>query len=209
MSDPPWSFHFVQEPVGSAFGISGIWSMESAWIRGMRMLTTATMGLAVATLAAASVDVSVATAAASHPASSHVTSVSFHGSAHHPEIVIRGHGFGSKPKPNLPISPEHAGAKYNAGCSTQKVVGNGNDGRDYSKHRLGVGWGKTAPHGFNAGVYVPGSYLDCIGLKVVSYSSTRVVLRPGCQYAHYAKLKVGDKFWISVNGAHARGTVHY
>jgi hypothetical protein len=172
-------------------------------------ITTATIGLAVATVATAAVGASVATAAAARPGSSHVTSVSFHGSAHHPKIVIRGHGFGSKPKSNLPISPEQAGKKYNSDCSKQKVAGNGKDGRDYSKSRLGVGWAKTAPSGFTAGVYAPGSYLDCIGLKIVSYSSTRVVLRPGCQYALYPKLKVGDRFLVTVNGARARGTVRY
>jgi hypothetical protein len=142
-------------------------------------------------------------------ASSHITSVVFTGSAKHPTITIKGGGFGKKPKPNLPIAPYKAGAKYDSACSRQRVVSKTHDGHDYSKHALGIGWSKTKPTGYGAGVYVPGSYVDCIGLRIVSYSATKVVLRPGTQYALYPGIKSGEHALIAVNGAHRRLTVHY
>jgi hypothetical protein len=147
--------------------------------------------------------------APSAPSSSHITSVVFTGSTKHPTITIKGSGFGKKPHPNLPIAPYKAGSKYQSACSRQRVVSKTHDGHDYSARALGVGWSKAKPTGYGAGVYVPGSYLDCIGLRIVSYSATKVVLRPGTQYALYPAIKPGEKALIAVNGAHLRLTVQY
>ena len=112
-----------------------------------------------------------------------IKKVVFTGTSTAPVITITGSGFGTKPTPDPQISPAKAGAKYHSACKAQPLQGNGKDGRDYGPTALGLGWGASAPSGYNAGVYVPGSYLDCIGFVVKSYTSTKVVLHLGCQYA--------------------------
>jgi hypothetical protein len=165
-----------------------------------------------ATLAVTLVTGVLAGSASAHPiakGSAQITKVTFSGSPKNPTITISGSGFGHRPSPNLPIPPYSAAKKYNSDCSKQRVAGNGKDGHDYAARSLGVGWSPQAPHGFSAGVYVPGQYLDCIGLKIIKYTPSRVVLRMGCQYKLYPKVKGGEKALVSVNGARARLTVHY
>jgi hypothetical protein len=142
-------------------------------------------------------------------ATGHISAVRFTGTVKKPTITITGSGFGSKPTPNLPISPDKAGRHYHAACATQRVAGNGKDGHDYKASDLGMNWGAQRPHGYKAGVYVRGSYIDCIGLIIVKYTNTKVVLRPGCQYALYRRMKEGDAALISVNGGKKRLSVHY
>jgi hypothetical protein len=138
-----------------------------------------------------------------------ITRVSFSGTATSPVITITGKALGAKPKPDPNLSPAKAGKKYGAACNKQPLQGNGKDGFDFGATALGVGWGTTAPTGYSAGTYVAGEYLDCIGLVISSYSSTKIVLHPGCQYALYSQLAAGDKFLVQVKGVTKSGTVTY
>jgi hypothetical protein len=138
-----------------------------------------------------------------------IKKVVFTGSSTTPVITVTGSGFAAKPAADPNISPAKAGDKYDSECNTQPLQGNGKDGRDYGPTALGVGWGASVPTGYSAGVYVSGSYLDCIGLVVTSYTATKVVLHLGCQYALYTPLTAGDHYLVQVAGVTKSGTVAY
>lgn len=169
----------------------------------------ATLAVAVGAVLTIPLVQPVAAQAATAPGAAVIKNVVFTGSSTAPIITISGSGFGSKPNPDPNISPATAGAKYHSACNTQPLEGNGKDGRDYGATALGVGWGTSVPSGYSAGVYVPGSYLDCIGLVVTSYTSTKVVLHPGCQYALYGRITAGDDYLIQVAGVTRSGKVAY
>jgi hypothetical protein len=135
--------------------------------------------------------------------------VVFSGTQSAPVILITGSGFGTKPTHDPKVSPARAGIKYHSACDTQPLQGNHKDGFDYGPTALGVGWGSSAPTGYSAGVYVSGSYLDCIGVVVRSYMPDKVVLRLGCQYALYPQIIAGDRYLIQVAGATKSGIVAY
>jgi hypothetical protein len=139
----------------------------------------------------------------------HITKVAFAGSSVAPVITITGSGFGNKPLADPRISPATAGGKYRSACYTQHVQGNGKDGNDFGPIALGVGWGSKPSKGYNAGVYVPGSYLDCIGIVIESYSSTKIVVQLGCQYVLYGRVAAGDYFLVEVGGHTSSGRVAY
>jgi hypothetical protein len=166
----------------------------------------ATLAAAVGAALSMTVISPAASAQGSRPAAV-IKKVVFTGTAKAPVITITGSGFGTKPTPNPKISPAKAGAKYHSACDTQPLQGNGKDGSDYGPKALGVGWGPQAPSGYSAGVYVPGSYLDCIGLVVGSYTATKVVLHLGCQYVLYSPITAGDRYLIEVAGTTTSGTV--
>ena len=136
-----------------------------------------------------------------------ISRVAFGGTAASPTITITGSKFGTRPKANPKISPAKAGAKYHSACYRQTLQGNGNDGSDYGQKALGIGWGTSTPSGYSAGVYVSGSYLDCIGLILQSYTPTRIVLHLGCQYPLYSQIVNGDRFVVQVRGVTKSGTV--
>jgi len=143
------------------------------------------------------------------PAAAVIKTVAFTGKSNAPVITITGSGFAKKPSPDPKISPAKAGAKYHSACDTQPLQGNGKDGSDYGPTALGVGWGTSVPTGYSAGVYVPGSYLDCIGLVVKSYTATKVVLQLGCQYALYTPIKAGDDYLMQIAGVTRTGKVSF
>jgi hypothetical protein len=142
-------------------------------------------------------------------ATTHISRVVFSGTSDEPVVTISGSGFGAKPPADPAISPAKAGRKYDSTCRTQPLQGNGKDGRDFGATALGVGWGTSAPSGYSAGVYVPGSYLDCIGLIVERYSATKIVLVPGCQYRLYSPITSGDDYLVEVKGTTHRGRVTF
>jgi hypothetical protein len=147
--------------------------------------------------------------AAATPSTVHVNKVVFTGSAASPVITITGTGFGKRPPADPKISPAKAGKKYHSACYRQTLQGNGKDGSDFGPSALGIGWGSSPPTGYSAGVWVPNSYLDCVGLLVTKYSPTKVVMKPGCQYALYGRIASGDDFLIEVDGTTHSGVVAY
>jgi hypothetical protein len=121
-----------------------------------------------------------------------ITSVAFGGSATAPTLTIRGSGFGSEPSASPSGPPYH----YLPGCTSQAPIGNKNDGHDYGAQALWVGWNHV-----QAGAYVKGAggYLDCVGLIIKKYSTTEIVVTPGCQYPYYAKLTNGTSVTVTVS----------
>jgi hypothetical protein len=169
-----------------------------------------TLAVAVScTLAIALVPVAASAQGSPAPAAVVISKVVFTGTSTAPVITITGSGFGTKPAPNPKISPAKAGAKFHSTCNTQPLQGNGNDGHDFGPTALGVGWGTSGPDQSSAGVYVPGSYLDCVGLIVVRYTTTKVVLHLGCQYALYTPIAAGDDYQVQVAGVTRTGIVAY
>jgi hypothetical protein len=134
-----------------------------------------------------------------------ITKVTFTGSSTAPVITVTGSGFGTRPTKDPNGSP----AKASAGCRKQPLAGNGKDGSDYGPSGLGLGWGTARPSGYNAGAYVADEYLDCIGVEIRSYTSTKIVFSLGCQYALYSPAKAHEDFLIQVHGATKRGVISY
>jgi hypothetical protein len=158
------------------------------------ILITGVMWVALAALASAS------TASAAK-----ITKVTFSGTSAAPVITVTGSGFGTRPAKD----PEGSPAKASAGCRSQPLEGNRNDGSDYGPSGLGLGWGTSRGSGYNAGVDVPHKYLDCIGVEIRSYTSTKVVFSLGCQYVLYSPAKAHENFLVQVHGATKRGVISY
>jgi hypothetical protein len=145
------------------------------------------------------------TVAAAQPT---IDSVSFEGTATRPKVVVTGSGFGSFPAADPLICPAKAGAKYGSRCNAQSLAGNKRDGNDYGATTLGLRW--DAPSGnVSAGIYVPGSYLDCIGVVIASWSATTVVFGLGCQYALYDKAMAGANYRLQLLDTLVSGTIRY
>ena len=160
---------------------------------------TLACGLALATAFA------LVAGAQGSPARARITSVTFTGSPSNPLVTIAGSGFGTRPHPSpsyKPTPPNGTAPPY--GCSTT-----GNVGYDYGT-RL---WLADLVPGaiWSAGRYRPGIHeLDCVGLLIMRYSSTKVVYRLGADYkVHGYRLNAGDPYQVAVNGAVKRGRVRY
>jgi hypothetical protein len=111
-----------------------------------------------------------------------ITAVTFTGSAARPEVTVTGTGFGTTPPSVAP------------GC--------GATGKDYAGDTLYL---QDLTTGWNAGM--PG---DCVGLKVLSHSTTRITFKFGGWYAsHTPTLAPGDTFLVGVDGVTTTGTVTY
>jgi hypothetical protein len=156
--------------------------------------------LAIATISVATVAIPVSSAA---PAK--IASVTFTGGEPNPTVTIRGQGFGRRPKPNpsyhplgnpplCPPEPTKPGAAY---------------GFDYGTSLYHEDLSQTPK--WTAGRYRPNaSELDCVGLIVVRYTPTTVVLRLGAFYREAGfHLAEGDADRVSVNGLAAKSRVHY
>jgi hypothetical protein len=137
-----------------------------------------------------------------------IGSVAFEGSATDPEIVVVGSGFGSVPGPDPAICPAKAGARYDSRCDAQTLAGNKRDGNDYGATTLGLRW-TSSSRNFSAGIYVAGSYLDCIGVVIKSWSPTTVVFGLGCQYALYDPAASGGQYRLQLRGDTRSGTIRY
>lgn len=141
---------------------------------------------------------------------SRITSVTFSGSTSAPMITIVGHGLGSKPAVNPTYQPAGHG-----GCAIFGLGGTSTQfGYDYGTS-LYIHDSSTSPV-WGAGRYRQGvGELDCVGLVVRSFSSTRVVLSLGAAYPNFPNvsatynLKPGDHYDIHVNGAIFSGRVRY
>ena len=144
-------------------------------------------------------------ASASTVSGAKITKATFTGTAAAPVVTVTGTGFGTRPAPDPNGSP----ARASVGCRRQPLAGNKKDGSDYGPTGLGLGWGKSAPSGYSAGTDVPGHYLDCIGVEIRSYSSTKIVFTLGCQYALYGAAKAHEDFLVQVHGTTKKGVISY
>jgi hypothetical protein len=137
-----------------------------------------------------------------------IKSVAFHGNMGAPVIDIHGRGFTPRPAPSPPKPPEPPYASTylqgGAGCTTTKPP----VGFDYGT-RLYI-----ATPGLSAGRYrpnlLPRHELDCVGLVIERYTTTRVTYKLGSDYtAHHYQIAEGDPYQVAVNSLHFHGRVHY
>jgi hypothetical protein len=153
--------------------------------------------LSAAVLAAGSVAVSLGMtvspgAGASVISPVKITSVKITGTVTAPVITVKGSGFGAR----RPTADPARHPNGQAGCpafpaSPPSLIAN--DGYDYGPGKLYL-WDRTA--GWRGGDYVPGSELDCIGLRITSWATAQIVLRPGTAYDH-AKLEGGHRYILT------------
>ena len=146
-----------------------------------------------------------------------VTSVAFHGSVASPVIDIRGHGFGLRPAlaPPKPPEPPYASTylQGGSGCTTTTPP----VGYDYGTSLYYTSGG---PHSYTSGAKLsagryrpnlqPYHELDCVGLVVIRYTSTRITFRLGSDYrVHHYRIDNGDRYEIGIHSLRHHGTVHY
>jgi hypothetical protein len=131
-----------------------------------------------------------------------ITSVAIDGLAAAPTFVIHGHGFGSSLPPAVesPIT--------SAACRNEHAPGD--QGGNYGSKLYFID--STAK--FSGGLSGPyegvANVVDCVGLILTSYSSSRVVFTLGSDYRkHPYAVRVGDRITIVVNGAKATVTVKH
>ncbi|QHA02645.1 hypothetical protein GQF42_04495 [Streptomyces broussonetiae] len=157
-----------------------------------RLALAATALTLTAGLAAVAVPAQASTATAAAQPS--ITSVAFSG-AHgpgvaSPTITVNGSGFGTTPP---------AGTNNNVtSCGTYT-----NNGNAYGNQLYFID-----DNNFEAG-YGDGSGANCIGITVVSWNSSQVVLRFGSSYGSFAHwyLSNGDGYALSVNNGIFGGSV--
>jgi hypothetical protein len=121
-----------------------------------------------------------------------ITSVRITGTAAVPVITVKGSGFGAR----RPVADPASHPNGQEGCPAFPVSPPSyiaNDGFDYGSGRLYL-WDPTA--GWRGGNYVPGSELDCIGLRVTSWAKTQIVIKPGTAYDH-PKLEGGHRYILT------------
>ena len=172
---------------------------------------SARRSLCLAFLAGASLAAASAPSASAHARSAlaaKITSVAFKGSKVAPVIEISGHGFGSRPAPNPPKPPVPPYASTylpgGSGCTANAAP-------------VGLDYGTSlyyASRQLSAGRYRPNlspvRELDCVGLVITTYTSTRIVVHVGTDYKkHHYTISEGDKFEFAVKTAHFHGVVHY
>jgi hypothetical protein len=151
------------------------------------------------------------------PAAPKVTSVAFHGTVAAPVIEIRGHGFGTPPHPNPPKPPIPPYAAHylpgGSGCTATPAP----VGLDYGTSLyITSGGPQSATSGtkLSAGRYRPNLQpvheLDCVGLVIVTYTPTRIVVRLGSDYkTHHYAISEGDRFELAVKVSRFHGVTHY
>ena len=137
-----------------------------------------------------------------------ISSVAFTGSVANPTITIRGSDFGARPQrlPAFRPEPPHGNQPPYA-CTTRSSLSS--VGYDYGTRLWLVD--SAQGRGWSAGRYRPTlRELDCVGLVIVGYTATKVVLRLGVDYkVHHYRLASGDPYQVAVNGADKRGVVKY
>jgi hypothetical protein len=117
-------------------------------------------------------------------------SVAFHGSSTQPVVVLQGAHFGTTPSPSYPPGgcPNHG---------TGRVFGTKFYFTDVS-----AGW--QAGHGG------PGLNTNCIGIKIISWSSTSVSFKFGSSFGSGTwVLNAGDSYAVTLRGVTASGTVAF
>ena len=114
--------------------------------------------------------------------SAHITSVTFTGSVDDPGVVVTGTGFAAAPP------------KVDAQC--------GDSGYDYNNDVLYINDVSAA--------WYAGQPIDCVGLDVSTYTSTRIVYSFGNGYsANGWDLNAGDQYVVGAVGASLSGTIEY
>jgi hypothetical protein len=121
-----------------------------------------------------------------------ITSFKITGTAAAPVITVKGSGFGA----TRPAADPASHPNGQDGCpafpaSPPSYIAN--DGFDYGSARLYL-WDTTAA--WRGGDYVPGSELDCIGLRITSWTKTQIVFKPGTAYDH-PKLEGGHRYILT------------
>jgi hypothetical protein len=157
----------------------------------------------VGLLAAAAVFAGFASSATT--ASPTITSVTFAGSEVKPTITIRGQHLGKRPVPDpayvplghpplCPPAPSKAPAAYGFDYGTSLFIAD-----------------KTQQPVWSAGRYRPQlSELDCVGVIIIKFTPSIVVLRLGAFYAEgNIKLAANDRFQVGVKSARFSGRVKY
>jgi hypothetical protein len=121
-----------------------------------------------------------------------ITKVSFAGDTAKPEVTITGHGFGSKPA---------AFSDNTTSCGQYTK-----NGADFGPTNL---WFEDVGH-FVAGQGIPPNGA-CIGIRLNTWSSTKVVIRFGSAYDSFDHwfITAGDSFVLSLKGVQASGVVSF
>lgn len=134
-----------------------------------------------------------------------ITSVTFTGSTAKPTITIRGSRLGKRPHPN----PDYHPLGHPPLCPPQPTKPLKAYGLDYGTSLFVVD--RTQQPSWSAGRYRPQvNELDCIGLIVVKFTPSTVVLRFGAFYSEGTyRLAVNDALSMTVNGASFRARVRY
>jgi hypothetical protein len=136
-----------------------------------------------------------------------ISSVVLHGSVAAPLIEIRGHGFGTRPPASPPRPPVPPFASRDlqggSGCTATPAPG-----LDYGAQLY------YASSKLSAGRYRPTLQpvheLDCVGLVILAYSPSRILVRIGSDYrTHHYTLPEGDHFEVAVKSARFHGVAHY
>lgn len=166
--------------------------------------------LAGVLVVSAALAASVATGASLAP---RITAVKVHGAERNPVITVVGQHLGLRPAPN----PTYHPLGHPPLCPTRATKPLAAYGLDYGAAGLYVEDRGQTPV-WAAGRYRPQvNELDCIGLLVVSFTPTEVVLRLGAAYREPTSdradrtyhLAEGDLVTVGVNGARFSARVHY
>lgn len=162
-------------------------------------------------LIAAAITAPLTTVAWPSAAADAISSVTIHsvtitGTAAAPVITIKGSGFGSTRPSADPASHPNGQDRCPAfpASPPQYIM---NDGYDYGP---GILYLEDMTAGWRAGNYIAGVELDCIGLRITTWTATKIVFRPGTAYNHPSLeqgfryvLSTGDTVQVDVSGTTA------
>jgi hypothetical protein len=114
-----------------------------------------------------------------------ITSVVFTGTPGEPTVTINGSSLGATPpaNPPEPLSCVPGDTSFDYGTSLM-----------FNDSTRGWTAGQTG---------------DCIGLRVISYTSTRVVLQFGADYVNFGQVTAGDAYKLTLWSITHKGTVAY
>ncbi len=140
-----------------------------------------------------------------------ISSVQVVGRVSNPTIVVRGSGFGSRPRPDPSTSPSGQ-----QGCPVTPRSGTGFlYGTSFFANDLSAQAGTYIGQQFDAGIFTPGDNgeFDCLGLVIVAWTDHIVVFRYGNLYdknfpGNFYVLSNGDPLQVGVKGATFTTTVH-
>ena len=159
-----------------------------------------------ATIAAvSSASVIFAMGATAPAASARISSVTFTGGQAKPTITIHGTGLGTRPHPN----PAYHPLGHPPLCPPTPTKPPAAYGFDYGTNLFIED--RTQQPVWSAGRYRPAqNELDCVGVIVVKFSPSLVVLRLGAFYTE-AKLRLAqnDVFTLGINAARFHARVRY
>jgi hypothetical protein len=154
-------------------------------------------------------------AQAASPKAAFISSIVTKGSTAKPLVIVKGSGFGATaPVANPTTHPNGQSACPAFPVTPAKYIKH--DGHDFGTDMLWLE--NSTPNestaGWRAGDYVPGSEIDCIGLRIVKWSRTEVEFNLGTAYDHPTledgnqyQLNQGDSIEIDVRGVESDGTV--